>query len=97
MNVGNAPVQRIFNRDHGTADTPFDDAVQRILERKTGYRQPIGIKFAYRLMRIGAGRALKRDSAFGPGGGRLVHCGNALARKPGIVFHGPAAYRQDQQ
>jgi hypothetical protein len=65
VNVRDASVQRILNRDHGQASLAILHRRKRILERLARQRDHVGIDFATGQMRVGAGLTLniKRSSA----------------------------------
>ncbi|KAK0359810.1 hypothetical protein LTR94_029801, partial [Friedmanniomyces endolithicus] len=65
MHVGDAAVQRVFDRDDHTVGLPRLHRIQRVLEAEARQRQRAGKRLRHRDMAVGAGRALERDGAFG--------------------------------
>src|SRR3546814_2527992 len=65
MNVGDAAVQAVLDRDDRAVDAPFAHRVDRVLERIAGHRQRIRVIFARGEVAVRAGRALQRQSASG--------------------------------
>ena len=65
VNVGNAPVQRVLDRDHRLHRPPRLHRLERLLEREARQRRTVRKCLAHRLMRIGPRRTLERDGARG--------------------------------
>ena len=87
VDVGDAAVERIFDRDDRMRGATVLHRVERILECEARQRQPVGEGFLRRDMAIGAGRALKGDRALGIGGGCRGHGGDDRAGGGGEILH----------
>ena len=88
MHVGDAPVQRIFDRNHRAIGAKIAHRIDRIGKIKARQRQPIRERLARGDMRIRAGGTLKSDGAGGIDGGGSGHLGDERAGGFGEIFHG---------
>jgi hypothetical protein len=73
VDVGDAAVLRILDRDDRLAGASVLHRIERVLERKARQRQAAGQRVHRRAVRIGARRALKRHGARGFAGGGGGH------------------------
>jgi len=67
MDVGDAPGDRVLDRDHAELGLAGLDRRQRVLEGRARERLAVGIDLARRDVGIGAGLALERDFQFAHG------------------------------
>ncbi len=67
MDVGDAPGDRILDRDHAELRLALGDGAERVLEGVEGQRRPARIEILAGDMGIGAGFALVGDALNGHG------------------------------
>ena len=87
VDVGDAPVQRVLDRDHRAIGAALLHGFDCVFERETGQRQRIGEGLFDGDLRIGARRTLKRNRTPGRCGGGRSHRGDDRERGGGIVLH----------
>jgi len=73
MNVGDAAMLRILDRNDRPVGAAFLHRVQRVFKAETGQRQTIGRIFQRGAVAVAPRRALKGDGAGGIGGGSGGH------------------------
>jgi hypothetical protein len=73
MNVGDAAMQAVFDRNDRAVDAPVAHRLDRILEAVAGQRQRLRVEFARRKVAVRAGRALKGQPPRGIGERRRRH------------------------
>ena len=73
MHVGHAPVQAIFDRNHGYTGAPDLHCFDGVFKSGARQWQPIRESFAHRLMAIGARCTLKRHRTLRVCAGRFHH------------------------
>ena len=100
VDVGDAAVKRILDRDDGAVGATVLDRGDRVVEGKARQRQCVRERLAHRLVRIGPRRALEGDGAMRFGGGRGGQRGDERGGGGGIVGHrarGVTVWARDTQ
>ena len=87
MDVGDAAVQAVLDRNDRAVDAAFAHGVDRILERIAGHRQRVRVIFARGEVAVRARRALKRQSARRLGERHRPHFVDQMLRRSRIAAH----------
>ena len=93
VDVRDAAVLRVLDRDDRARGAAVLDRIERILEAEAGQRQAVGRIFERGPVRIGARRALEGDRARRIGGGGLGHLLDQREGGLGKAVHRAAALR----